>query len=183
MADYLRILTTAALIVCATPALACTCVEDMAVVLQAEQGQDVKKSTAERLEEASKRENEINIKRMARANIIVRGKMVYVRAGEDVLLPSGPAFSSGTQSATPLSLRAVVADFKAMNAIKGKTDNRITIYTGFGIGDCGLASGFLFAVASDREISIALKPFPGVPNAYGASICEYAELHSDSPPQ
>lgn len=177
------LLTVAALLSFTPPALACTCMDDVDIPAAPTTEQQRKMSTEEKRADNKRREAELVARRIAKAEVVVRGKVVSVRAGEDVLMPYGPASLSGAASSTITSARAVSADFKVVATIKGKTAERIKLYTGFGTGDCGIASGFFVAVAWDREISFAVQPISGVPDAYAVNMCGYAEMHDPKLPQ
>lgn len=181
----IRIVIAAALLVCAAPSLACTCVDSFDSEPEPkEAAQRLKKMTAqERVEAESKRDAEFIARRFSQAKVIVRGKITSLRAGEDVLMPSRPAAVSGPGSATFTSARAVTADFKVMNVVKGEAAERIKLFTGFGTGDCGIAPSFLIAVAWDREVSFAVQHIAGAPESYAVDMCGYAEMHSPKPPQ
>jgi hypothetical protein len=177
MRTRFAILTALLLASLFSPASACTCQDDLEQVVP-EAAQPTQKMTPqERVAKANREQTEINARRFARAEIVARGKVISARAGEDVLLPLSPSVIAGAGSATLSSSRAVVADFKVVSTKKGNVAERITLYTGFGTGDCGIASGFLIAIAWDREVSLALQPISGVPDSYAVNMCGYAEMH------
>lgn len=167
----------------ASPASACTCEDDIERMVPESAQSSRKMTSQERIAKAKREEEERTARRIAKAEIVVRGKVASVRAGEDVLMPSSPSVLAGVGSATLTSARAVVADFKVVSTVKGKVAERITLYTGFGTGDCGIASGFLIAVAWDREVSFALQPISGIPNSFAVNMCGYAEMHDRQTPQ
>ncbi|MCZ8183238.1 MAG: hypothetical protein O9322_09735 [Beijerinckiaceae bacterium] len=167
----------------ASPSLACTCQDDVDQIVPGAAQSTRQMTHQERAERAKSEQEELNARRIAKAEIVVRGKVVSARAGEDVVLPSRPSVLAGAGSATLSSARVVAADFKVVSTAKGNVAEWITLYTGFGVGDCGIANGFLVAIAWDREVSFALQPISGVPNSYAVSICSYAEMHEPKPSQ
>jgi hypothetical protein len=171
---------TAILLVQLTPALACTCVEDFeeSPPLSAEQRK--KMTPDERIAAEKRRKADIGTRKIAKADIVVRGKVVSFQGGENVVF-SSPAIVSGAGSATLASARVVSAEFRVLKSIKGKTAENITLLTGFGTGDCGIASAFLVAVAWDREVSFSLQRIDGASNSYFVNMCGYGEMHERTP--
>jgi hypothetical protein len=152
-----------ALLAFAAPAWACTCADDHV--------------DAPSLKNGASRNREGSPQRFERAKIVLRGRVLSARAGEDVVFPENTRMTPGVASLTTFSARAVVAEFSVLKALKGSAPDRVKLYTGFGIGDCGIGRGFLVSVALDQEVSLEVTPIPDQPDSYFVSICSYIESH------
>src|ERR1700754_3984445 len=72
------------------------------------------------------------------ATNVVRGRILDVHAGQDVLRGR---------------TRMVVAKMKAESVVKGEVPlGDLTLLTGFGTGDCGIASLLLVGIAWQRDV-------------------------------
>ncbi|MBN8534779.1 MAG: hypothetical protein J0L51_11910 [Rhizobiales bacterium] len=145
------------------PAWACTCADDRAELSSQTRG--------------ASQNRESSPQRFERAKIVLRGKVLSARAGEDVVFPESTRMTPDVASATTFSARAVVADFRVLKAIKGTASGNVKLYSGFGIGDCGFGGGFLMAVALDREFSLEVTSIPNQSDSFVVSMCSYIEMH------
>ena len=99
-----------------------------------------------------------------RATNVVRGRILDVRAGQDVL--------RGGQ-------RIVVGKMKAESVVKGEVPlGDLTLLTGFGTGDCGIASWLLVGIAWQRDMVLEVRRIPELPNEYMVDMCGYGEMTS-----
>jgi|SRR5215510_419208 len=101
-----------------------------------------------------------------RATNVVRGRILDVHAGQDVL--------RGGQ-------RIVVAKMKAESVVKGEVPlGDLTLLTGFGTGDCGIASWLLVGIAWQRDLVLEVRRIPEVPNEYWVDMCGHGEMTPSS---
>jgi hypothetical protein len=97
-----------------------------------------------------------------RATNVVRGRILDVHAGQDVL--------RGGQ-------RIVVAKMKAASVVKGEVPlGDLTLLTGFGTGDCGIASWLLVGIAWQQDIVLEVRRIPDLPNEYAVDMCGHGEM-------
>jgi hypothetical protein len=109
-------------------------------------------------------EDQIIAWKLERATNVVRGRILDVRAGQDVL--------RGGQ-------RIVVAKMKAESVVKGEVPlGDLTLLTGFGTGDCGIASWLLVGIAWHRDMVLEVRRIPELPNEYMVDMCGYGEMTS-----
>jgi hypothetical protein len=110
---------------------------------------------------------------LERAKNVVKGDIVGVRASRDL------AFEGW---------HMVAVQMKVNEIVKGEAaTGDVTLYTGFGTGDCGLGPQLLLTLGFNHELSIevtkqwivdaaALKP-----NEYFVSMCGYADTSPRKP--
>jgi hypothetical protein len=97
-----------------------------------------------------------------RATNVVRGRILDVRAGDDVL--------RGGQ-------RMVVAKMKAESVVKGEVPlGDLTLLTGFGTGDCGIAAWLLVGIAWQRDVVLEVRGAPELPREYVVDMCGYNQM-------
>jgi hypothetical protein len=105
---------------------------------------------------------ELNAWRFDKAKVVVSGRVVDVHAGLD----TGP---SGT--------RMVVGRLRVSSVLKGDAPlGDLTVFTGFGTGDCGFAGGLLMALPQNRDVTIELKTEVKSPSGYIVDICGFGKL-------
>jgi hypothetical protein len=120
--------------------------------------------------------------RLSKAEIVVTGRVVGMRAGRDI---GDFAMTPNVASATSTG-RAVVATFAIDEVVKGNvTGTEVEVMSGFGTGDCGLAGGFLGAIAYDQKITMQLTSLPGRDRPiFYSDICSYLDVPPKKrPPQ
>jgi hypothetical protein len=97
-----------------------------------------------------------------RTTNVVRGRILDVHAGQDVL--------RGGQ-------RFVVAKMKVELVVKGEVPlGDLTLVTGFGTGDCGIASALLVGIAWQRDFVLEVRRIPELSNEYWVGMCGYGEM-------
>jgi hypothetical protein len=104
--------------------------------------------------------------RFDRAKIVVTGKVTDVHASADTKRGEW---------------RVVVGHFKVNSILKGDVPlGDVTILTGFGDGDCGLAGGLFYALAQNRDLTVELQTQSQYQREfereYTANICGFAKL-------
>jgi hypothetical protein len=125
----------------AAPAVACSCLDMMAI--------DGGKPITD--EQRASRQ-------FAKAADIVRGKIVAMRS-QAVAQPPG-----------------VYARMQIDETLKGNLSGAIDVYTGFGLGDCGIPGLFLASIGWDRQADVAVTRIDGVDGAYAVNMCDYARV-------
>lgn len=102
-----------------------------------------------------------------KAEAILRGRIVSLRAGEGVVLAEG---------------KLVTAEMEVEAVDKGAltASGRVQLATGFGVGDCGIPSWMLMAIAWKRTVNIEVRTAPEVPGVFYADMCGYGEMDSIS---
>jgi hypothetical protein len=97
-----------------------------------------------------------------RATDVVLGRIVSVRAGEDTVRGG---------------YRVVVATMRIASTLKGAVaPGDISVLTGFGTGDCGIASFLLVGIAWDRDVTLEVRKIPDLPGEYVVDMCGYGEM-------
>lgn len=97
-----------------------------------------------------------------RAQTIVSGRVTEVHAGDGV---------------TRSDRRVVVAKLKVASVLKGDAPvGEMTLLTGFGNGDCGLAVALLVAASGDTDLEVEVEKVPEFPNEYAVNMCGYGKL-------
>jgi len=97
-----------------------------------------------------------------RAQIVVSGRVTDVHAGEDVKRAGH---------------RAVVAKLNVKSVLKGDAPlGEMTLLTGFGTGDCGLAGALMVAASGNRDLTLEVQKIAELQNEYAVSICGYGKL-------
>lgn len=102
-----------------------------------------------------------------KAETILRGKIVSLRAGEGVSILEG---------------RVVAAEMDVEAVEKGSltTAGRVQLATGFGVGDCGISDWMLAAIAWRRTVNLEVHASPELPGVFIATMCGYSEMDSMS---
>ncbi len=102
---------------------------------------------------------------MARAQDVVRGKIISMRAGKDVQLRSGAR-----------QARMVAATMAIEAAVKGELSGEIEVVTGFGTGDCGIPGLFLASIAWDRPVELELHRVDTHEHTFSVHMCGYNKV-------
>ncbi|KAF0231072.1 MAG: hypothetical protein FD175_941 [Beijerinckiaceae bacterium] len=126
---------------------------------------------------ARKTEKEIRAERLKKAKVVVRGLVVSAKAGEDIQWPVGTKFDANgnVAAATNVGALAVLAEIRVVETRKGSVESLIKIYSGFGIGDCGIGPAFVMAVSMKRPLTLGLEPIASAPNSYTIDMCSYID--------
>jgi hypothetical protein len=105
---------------------------------------------------------ELDVWHLDRAQIVVSGRVTDIHAGENVKRAGN---------------RTVVAKLNVKSVLKGAVPlGEMTLLTGFGTGDCGLAGALMFAAAGNRDLTLEVRRIPELPDEYAVSICGYGKL-------
>jgi len=99
--------------------------------------------------------------RLQKAQDVVRGKFVALAAGHDVVREGR---------------RLVIGRLQIDETLKGDLKGEIEVVTGFGTGDCGSPSAFLFSIAWDRQVDIEIRKTTGNDPLYAVDICGYGKV-------
>jgi hypothetical protein len=104
-------------------------------------------------------EEQIGAWRLQRAVNVVQGRIVDVRAGEDIVRGGR---------------RVVVGRMKVNGVVKGNVPvGDLTILT---MLECGLATFLLAGVALDREVTLEVRAIPELPGEYVIDMCGYYRM-------
>lgn len=104
--------------------------------------------------------------RFQKASDVVRGKVLTVNAGRDVVR---------------LGSQFVVGKLQIDETLKGDLKGEIEVITGFGAGDCGLPGALLISIAWDRQVELAVRRVTEREPLYVVDMCGYGKVLPEPP--